>query len=112
MGIYASGDRVRHGESLGIPHASVGECGTKTNKCITLYIVFETVLVQSKKAWNGFDLVEKEFENDQTNAKYIFQIDYSESEYLTEKVRFRLYVNLNSCYVDQDIIEEYMKTIS
>ena len=87
-----------------------------TEQCVTIASMIEPgvdwVLVQSKKAWNGFDLVEKEFENDQTNAKYIFQIDYSESEYLTEKVRFRLYVNLNSCYVDQDIIEEYMKTIS
>jgi hypothetical protein len=66
--------------------------------------------VQSSDKWDGFDLVEKDCDNE-TIAKYIFQIDYRSDEELKSKPRFRIYEELHEYSVDIEAIIEYLISI-
>lgn len=70
----------------------------------------EWKFVQSSDKWDGFDLVEKDCENENI-AKYIFQIDYRSSEELKSKTRFRIYEDLHECPVNIEAIINYLLSI-
>ena len=66
--------------------------------------------VQSSDKWNGFDLVEQDCENDSV-AKYIFQIDYRSDEEIKSKSRFRFYEDLHEYTPNLEAILIYLMTI-
>ena len=66
--------------------------------------------IQSSDKWDGFDLVEKDCENE-TIAKYIFQIDYRLDEEIKSKPRFRIYKNLHEYSVNIEAIIKYLMSI-
>ena len=70
----------------------------------------EWKFTQSSDKWNGFDLVENDCENESI-AKYIFQIDYRSNEELKSKPRFRFYEDLYEYSVNIEAIIEYLMSI-
>lgn len=66
--------------------------------------------IQSSDKWDGFDLVEKDCE-DETKSKYIFQIDYRSNEKLKLKSRFRIYKDLFEYSVNIETILNYLMSI-
>ena len=70
----------------------------------------EWKFVQSSDKWDGFDLVEKNCENESI-AKYIFQIDYRSNEELKSKPRFRIYEDLLDYSVNIEAIMGYLISI-
>lgn len=65
---------------------------------------------QSDDVWNGFDLIDKNSENENI-SRYIFQIDYRSNEELKSNSRFRLYVDLHEFRIDEEPILNYLKSI-
>ena len=70
----------------------------------------EWKFIQSSDKWDGFDLVEKDWEHENV-AKYIFQIDYRSTEELKSKPRFRIYEDLHEYSVNIEAIIEYLTSI-
>lgn len=68
-------------------------------------------LIQSSDKWDGFDLIEKDCENE-TISKYIFQIDYRSTEELKSKARFRIYEDIYEYPVNIEPILEYLMSIN
>lgn len=74
-------------------------------QCIEIASIAEPTkkwkLIQSKHIWDGFDLIEDADGIDETNSKYVFQIDFRDELELDGKERFRLYKNLEEYPITQ-----------
>lgn len=70
----------------------------------------EWKFIQSSNKWDGFDLIEKDCEQENI-SKYVFQIDYRSDGIIKSKSRFRLYEDLHEYPVDNNKILEYLTSI-
>ena len=70
----------------------------------------EWKFVQSSCKWDGFDLIEKDCE-DEIISKFIFQIDYRSDEEIFIKSRFRFYEDLKEYTPDVNGILNYLNSI-